>query len=130
MMKSPDQQLFDALYAASLGLGYRTHDVLPPEGAPYPFVHIGSVTITPRATKSYLLASATAQIDVYADIKDRRTASDMTHRLLQAASCITDIEGGLSFGFDADRSQIIAVQDTTTPTALWHFAAQIVYTVR
>ncbi|AXF54624.1 hypothetical protein [Salicibibacter kimchii] len=65
-LKSPQQQIFDAVFAASLSLGYDTYDYLPAESADLPFVFVGEQINTDRRTKRFLYGEVNQTVHVYA----------------------------------------------------------------
>lgn len=75
--KSPQQQIFDAVFLLSLNLGYATYDFLPPKGAPYPFVYIGEQFDQDRNTKTSVYGRVQQTVHVYDTVRNRRAVSDM-----------------------------------------------------
>lgn len=80
-MKSPQQQIFDAIFRASLNLGYATFDHLPAESAAYPFVYIGEQFDQDRDTKTAIFGNVQQTIHIYGKHNDRRTVTDMMDAL-------------------------------------------------
>src|SRR5690625_5116924 len=62
---SPQQQLFNAIYIASLELGYDTFDYLPPSSQSLPFVHIGEQFSQDRFTKFTVFGDVQQTINIY-----------------------------------------------------------------
>lgn len=81
MMKSPQQQIYDAVFKASLGLGYSTHDHLPPESEAYPFVYIGEQFDQDRNTKTAIFGDVQQTVHVYGRAEDRATVTGMMDAL-------------------------------------------------
>lgn len=77
MSKSPEQEIFDAIYSTCLNLGYRTYDYLPPNGTQYPFVYIGEVFQQDRHTKSGLFGDIQVTVHIYNDRKKRKETTTM-----------------------------------------------------
>jgi hypothetical protein len=75
--KSPEQEIFDAIYSTCLNLGYRTYDYLPPNGTQYPFVYIGEVFQQDRHTKSGLFGDIQVTVHIYNDRKKRKETTTM-----------------------------------------------------
>lgn len=79
--KSPQQQIFDAVYAISERLGYATFDYLPPESQSYPFVFIGGQTDQNARTKSGTYGLVQQTVTIFHDYKKRRELTDMRNKL-------------------------------------------------
>lgn len=77
MSKSPEQEIFDAIFSTCLNLGYRTYDYLPPNGTQYPFVYIGEVFQQDRHTKSGLFGDIQVTVHIYNDRKKRKETTTM-----------------------------------------------------
>lgn len=77
MSKSPEQEIFDAIYSTCLNLGYRTYDYLPPNGTQYPFVYIGEVFQQDRHTKSGLFGDIQVTVHIFNDRKKRKETTTM-----------------------------------------------------
>jgi hypothetical protein len=75
--KSPEQEIFDAIYSTCLHLGYRTYDYLPPNGTQYPFVYIGEVFQQDRHTKSGLFGDIQVTVHIFNDRKKRKETTTM-----------------------------------------------------
>jgi len=91
--KSPEQELYDAIFLTCLNLGYSTYDYLPPDGTQYPFVFIGELFQQDRHTKSGLFGDIQVTVHVYNNYKERRETTTMRdniklalYRLKQAGS--------------------------------------------
>ncbi|SDJ19858.1 hypothetical protein [Natribacillus halophilus] len=65
-LHSPKQQIYDAVFAASLSLGYDTYDYLPADGTSYPFVFVGEQINQDRQTKRFLYGEVEQTVHVYA----------------------------------------------------------------
>ncbi len=77
MSKSPEQEIFDAIYSTCLNLGYRTYDYLPPNETQYPFVYIGEVFQQDRHTKSGLFGDIQVTVHIFNDRKKRKETTTM-----------------------------------------------------
>jgi hypothetical protein len=75
--KSPEQEIFDAIYSTCLNLGYRTYDYLPPNETQYPFVYIGEVFQQDRHTKSGLFGDIQVTVHIFNDRKKRKETTTM-----------------------------------------------------
>lgn len=117
--KTPDQDLFDALFKVSRDLDYLTYPHKPPRTAKYPMVHIGDVQLIPIATKSYLLATLHAQLDVWGDETQRRDVSDMAHALMERISRIKELSGGYRISMNYEASSVQVMTDNSTDDNLW-----------
>lgn len=80
-LKSPQQQIFDAVFLASLNLGYRTVDYLPASDFGYPFVFIGEQFDQDRRTKTSLFGDVQQTIHVYHDRRHRREITTMINNI-------------------------------------------------
>jgi hypothetical protein len=79
--KSPQQQIFDAVYSISERLGYATFDYLPPKQQAYPFVYVGEQTDQNARTKSGVYGLVQQTVIIYHDYKKRRELTDMRNEL-------------------------------------------------
>lgn len=80
-LKSPQQQLYDAVFLASYNLGYRTFDYLPATQVGYPFVYVGEYTDQDRRTKDMIYGDMQLTLHVYHDYRKRRELTTMMDRL-------------------------------------------------
>lgn len=99
--KSPEQELYDAIFQTCLSLGYRTYDYLPPDGTQYPFVFIGEIFQQDRHTKSGLFGDIQVTVHIYNNYKERRETTTMRdnikhslYRLKQAGNIYVRLRGG------------------------------------
>ena len=81
MSKSPEQEIFDAIYSTCLNLGYRTYDYLPPNETQYPFVYIGEVFQQDRHTKSGLFGDIQVTVHIFNDRKKRKETTTMRNTI-------------------------------------------------
>ena len=119
MMKSPDQQLYDAVFTASLSQGYTTYPFNPPPGTTYPYVKLGAIQIVPTATKSYLIGTAHITIDIWGDKKSRKKVSEMAHNLITAISKVKQTTEGMRLHMDREAANTEVMVDNSTPEDLW-----------
>lgn len=117
-VKEPTQQIFDAIYKASDGLGYRTYDFKPMNEVGYPFVELGNAQIVPLPTKTTILGRVVIQVNIWGLGTRRREVSDMTNRLYTAIRKIKHTDS-LLWSVDVEASNIEIRQDTTTNTPLY-----------
>lgn len=115
--KSPQQQLFDAIFRASLDLGYRTFDYLPANDAGYPFVFIGEQFDQDRRTKQFLFGDVQQTIHVYNSIRNRRETTTMIDRLKVECRKLKRTE---NFYVTCKNVTGRIIQDDSTPNVLWH----------
>lgn len=78
---SPQQQVFNAVYAASIGLGYSTFDFLPAKETEYPFVFIGEQFDQDRRTKQHIFGNVQQTIHFYHDYRQRSELTAMMDNL-------------------------------------------------
>lgn len=83
-MYSPQQQIFDTIFAKSEELGNDTYDYLPEADANYPFVFIGEQFDTDRITKSFIVGEVIQTVHVYHTHKQRGDLSDIIVKLRMA----------------------------------------------
>jgi hypothetical protein len=81
MFKSPQQQIFDAVYSISERLGYATFDYLPPSKQSYPFVFVGEQFDQDQRTKTSVYGYVQQSIYIYHDYKKRRELTSMMDEL-------------------------------------------------
>ncbi|WP_339165371.1 hypothetical protein [Siminovitchia sp. FSL W7-1587] len=80
-LKSPQQQIFDAIFASSLKLGYRTFDYLPANEVGYPFVYVGEQHDFDLRTKSNIYGNVVQVIHIFHNYKKRRELTTMIDAL-------------------------------------------------
>lgn len=87
-MISPDQELFDGLYAFSEDMGFDTYDYLPmeSENVSYPFVEIGNVQQINLPTKSSMGARFSITSDVWGSAEMRFKVSQMIDQFSKLAN--------------------------------------------
>ncbi|MDA5386955.1 phage capsid protein [Loigolactobacillus backii] len=129
MIKTIDQDLFDTLFKISTVLGYDTFDVRPPSSTAYPFVQIGDVHVTPRATKNVLVGSSFITIELFGDHTQRKLLSDMMGAIFMAAVNLRQLQGyRVAANISASSSRMS--KDTSVPnTILWHGVIDLEYRI-
>ena len=118
-MKSPDQSIFDHSFKLAQTTGYDPYLFNPPAGTAYPYIQMGSVQIVPKATKSHLIGSAYAVIDVWGDRFNRKKVSDLATMILEQAGGSAKTSEGLQITLDPNNSSIEVMIDTSTNDPLW-----------
>lgn len=82
-MKSPQQQIYDAVFLLSMNLGYDTYNKLPSDGVSYPFVYIGEQLSDDAVNKSTVTGLVTQYIRVYNNSDRRRETTDIVNNLIR-----------------------------------------------
>lgn len=80
MVKSPEQQLYDAVFKMCMQKGYATFDHLPPDNdeTPYPFVMVGGMnTFSAGGSKLALLNNVKLTVDVWGNDEQRLNVSNI-----------------------------------------------------
>lgn len=111
---SPDQQIFNRVYALIMGLGYDVYSYIPADGTTYPFVHIGEQFKQQEQTNKDTLDKQT-QITVHVWGNDWRRRGDITQMMYAIEQAVIR-----EFGV---RGEVISTQmltDNTTNTPLMH----------
>lgn len=116
--KQPDQELHDELIKRTTKLGLTSYPYLPEEGTPYPFMTVAHTQLLPRPTKSYLLGTVVAQVDIWGSIEDRRLVSDWIGKLMREYSTIREIDGR-QWSMDLSSSSEL-LKDDSTEEMLYH----------
>lgn len=114
-MKSPQQQIFDSLYALSLEQGNDTYDYLPPSEAKYPFVHIGEQFDNDTANKTNVSGELTQFIHVYNVHEKRMETTSILNNLKHAVREIRHTE---TFYISVRGVRQRLIVDSSTPTPL------------
>ncbi len=123
-MKEPSQQIYDAIYARVLDLGYKVYPYNPDAKTAYPFVVIGDTQLVPQATKTMLLGRVFIDISVWGLHSKRRTISDMTNDIYKAVRSIRKSDS-LFLSLDDNASTIRMMTDTSTNTPLYRGLLQL-----
>ncbi|HEM3705752.1 TPA: hypothetical protein U1C94_002114 [Streptococcus suis] len=118
MIKQPDQQIHDELIKRSITLGLDAYPFLPAEGTPYPFMVVSYTQIVPQPTKSYLIGTVSAQVDVWGKADDRKLVSDWIGKLMAEFSKIRQIDNTRWSMVLSSPTEII--KDNSTQELLYH----------
>lgn len=116
-LKSPQQQIYDAVFLASHLLGYRTFPFLPAKEEKYPFVYVGEQSDQDKKTKSNIYGNVQQTIHIYHLIENRRDLTGMMDALKVELRKLKRTE---NFYVTCKKITAQTIQDTTTPQALWH----------
>lgn len=128
LSKQPDQQLHDELIKRTNQLGLTAYPYLPKEGTSYPFMVVSYIQVNPYPTKTRLLGSVSAQVDVWGTIEDRRLVSDWIGRLMEEYSTIRYIDDH-EWSMDlSSPTQII--KDDSTDEVLYHGILDLTFKFR
>ena len=80
-LKSPQQQIYDAVFLIAYKLGYSVFDYLPADKVSYPFVFVGEYFNNDRKTKSIKYGNVVQTVHVYHSHKGRRELSTMIDKI-------------------------------------------------
>ncbi|EAE6661614.1 DUF3168 domain-containing protein [Listeria monocytogenes] len=118
MIKSPQQQIYDAVYLALLKLyPGAVYDYLPSEKAPYPFVVIGEQYEQDQETKTTLMGKTQITLHQWGTYKQRREITDMQLRIKSAVRAIRKTENF------STRIKVLSgrtIPDNSTDSLLYH----------
>lgn len=121
-MKSPQQQIFDACFMVSHGLGYRTFDYSPATGTSYPFVHIGEQFDFDRANKTAVHGLVIQRIHLYHDYKKRGEITTMMDAIKRE---IRKLKNTPNFYISIKDIKSQTLQDNTTAQSLIHGIVEV-----
>ncbi|MED4083871.1 hypothetical protein P4637_03205 [Halalkalibacterium halodurans] len=116
-MKSPQQVIFDAVYAASLRLGYATYDYLPAKDTAYPFVYVGEQFDQDLQTKTNIYGRVQQTVHIYHNYRRRRELTAMMDALKVEFRSLKESEG---FYITCRNINAQTIIDTSTPDVLLH----------
>lgn len=123
---SPSQELFDQMYIySSEKLGYNTHDSLPREDEPYPFVVIGSVHNLFTAHTDGKTGRCSIDIHIFGDEESRALVDEMLTNLMSVL-----VIGGENYVFNGrlrENSSDIVSDNSVPNTMLWHGYGTLVF---
>ncbi|EIA7070049.1 DUF3168 domain-containing protein [Listeria monocytogenes] len=118
MIKSPQQQIYDAVYLALLKLyPGAVYDYLPSETAPYPFIVVGEQYEQDRETKTALMGKTQITLHQWGTYKQRREITDMQLRIKSTARAIRKTENF------STRIKVLSgrtIPDNSTNSLLYH----------
>jgi flavodoxin len=80
-VKSPQQSIYDTVFATSLNLGYSTYPYLSAKDVAYPFVFVGEQFDQDMPTKSVIYGLVNQTVHIYHTYKKRRELTDMMNTL-------------------------------------------------
>lgn len=120
--KSPQQQIFDAVFKTSENLGYRTFDYLPASEARYPFVFVGEQFDQDRNLKDAVIGTVEQTIHVYEAQRNRRALTDMMDNLKRE---IRNLKRTENFYITLVGINARTIPDNSTPKPLWHGIIEI-----
>ena len=127
-MKSIDQQVFDAVYQLSDGLGYSTYIELPDSRTAYPFVVMGEVQVVPVSTLSGMLGRVFVTLDVWGTLNERLEVSTICQQLLRQANYLE--MQTLDATLHANASTVRILRDDSTQSVLWHGVLSLEFNLR
>lgn len=128
-MKNKQQDLFTALLVAlraEFGADRVYDGVLPPEGAPYPFVYLAdNHQVDSYGNKSRILGEVRQTIDVYSNNpKKRGTLSDYMDRITTAALRLAESK---EYSWEVAASEQQVLPDNSTNVPLLHGIVYITF---
>lgn len=116
-LKSPQQQVYDAVFLASYLLGYRTFDYLPANEVGYPFVFVGEQFDQDLRTKTNIYGRVQQTIHIYHDYKKRRELTTMMDKLKTGCRKLKRTD---NFYLTCKNITARTIPDNTGPTQLLH----------
>lgn len=124
-MKSPKQQVYDALFVECQKLNVRTFNKLPPKGTEYPFIVLGmSYKQDSITNKSFIMGNIQQHVHIYAEAENKIGASDLEFEITKKALKLSSTENfNLRFN-GADSDEGLEVSDGVD---LWHIDLEIDY---
>lgn len=120
MPKNPKQQLYDSIFAGSLGLGFFTVDTMQAQHGdpPYPFVHIGEVTGQDlHDNKDVIRGAFGITAHIWALANDRGAFTDMVYQLENVIRRQRTMDGFSVKHISLNSNEL---HDDSTSTLLWH----------
>jgi len=79
--KSPQQQIYDAVFLQAYLLGYRVFDYLPAKSEAYPFVYVGEQSDQDLRTKDTIYGNVQQSIYIFHNREKRRELTTMMDAL-------------------------------------------------
>lgn len=79
--KSPQQQIYDAVFLIAHNLGYSVFDYLPADDEEYPFVYVGEQFDQDLHTKTSVYGRVQQSVHIYHSHRQRRTLTTMIDNL-------------------------------------------------
>lgn len=121
-MKSPQQQIYDAVFLVAYNLGYSVFDYLPAKETIYPFVFIGEQFDQDRATKSIIYGRVQQRIHIYHDYKKRREVTTMMDTIKREIRKLKHTE---TFYLSVKNIESRILPDNSTAQALLHGVIEV-----
>lgn len=121
-MKSPQQQIYDACFKTSEGLGYSTFSYLPAKETEYPFVFVGEQFDDDVATKSVIYGNVVQRIHFYHDHKKRTTLTSMMDAIKREIRKLKHTE---TFYINIKKIRSQTLPDNSAAQALLHGIIEI-----
>lgn len=120
----PQQEIFTRIKRDLERFGYDVYDgILPPEGAPYPFVYLGDTTSDDRLTKTQINGVVYQTIHVWSNTpKNRGTVSEMLSEIKRLCRIISETH---NFSWSVRNVSQRIIPDNTTGTPLLHGVLEI-----
>lgn len=117
-MKSPQQQIYDAIYTSLLALfPGRVYDYLPGESTPYPFVTLGEQYEQDQETKTAIIGKTQITLHQWGDYRQRRQLTDIQQSIKNAVRVIKRTE---DFTVRVKVLSGRVIQDNSTNERLYH----------
>ncbi|MBX0358921.1 hypothetical protein [Halobacillus sp. Nhm2S1] len=126
-MLSPQIQLFNAIFAASLNLGYKTIDYSPTsdDSLPYPFVFVAETNSDDVINNKDVITGRVRQtVHVWGYAHDRATFTDIVYQLEMKLRHLTTLKNYRLEITELNSNQII---DNTTTDNLLHGTIEAEY---
>lgn len=121
----PQQQLFNAIYIASLDLGYDTFDYLPPSSQSLPFVHLGEQFSQDRFTKFVVFGDVQQTISIYHEKTGR---PELVKMVLDLKKELRKIKKTHDFEWELRELSDRIIDDTTDNIPLKRAIIEVNYT--
>ncbi|RWZ59891.1 hypothetical protein EQV77_00915 [Halobacillus fulvus] len=126
-MQSPDIQLFNAIYKASMDLGYTTIDYSPvnDDSLDYPFVFVAETDNEDSINnKDVIIGNITQIVHVWGYATDRAAFSDMVHQLKQQMRRLSRLP---NYRLKLENMNSNSMYDNTTTDNLLHGIIDVEY---
>jgi hypothetical protein len=123
MIKSPQQELYDYVFAQALERGYDTYDHLPmqSENASYPFVTLENMDLVPDPNKTSIGATINLTVNVWGNQEQRLTVDSIANDLFMIASSWFSTDHYHYHG-RLNGSDYQIIQDTSVPDTILNHA--------
>lgn len=121
-LKSPQQQIYDAVFIKSLNLTDNTYMYLPDGNAGYPFVYVGEQFDQDIANKSTVAGNVQQTLHIYGTVKQRRQVSTLVNNLKRDLRTINHTE---NFNVTVKGIDGQIILDNSTSTNLLHGIVEV-----